>query len=79
MVIGHTFPIFFKFKGGKGTASFVGLTLALNWKLALAPLLFMLALFLAIPSLGESVGALVPVGIIVALIAARIMYKTGWI
>lgn len=50
-----------------------------NWKLALAPLLFMLALFLAIPSLGESVGALVPVGIIVALIAARIMYKKGWV
>lgn len=37
-VLGHIFPFYLKFKGGKGTASFVGLTLALNWKLALAVL-----------------------------------------
>ena len=37
-VLGHNFPFYLKFKGGKGTASFVGLTLALNWKLALAVL-----------------------------------------
>ena len=37
-VLGHVFPFYLKFKGGKGTASFVGLTLALNWKLALAVL-----------------------------------------
>lgn len=34
-VLGHIFPFYLKFKGGKGTASFFGLTLALNWKLAL--------------------------------------------
>lgn len=37
-VLGHIYPFYLKFKGGKGTASFVGLTLALNWKLALAVL-----------------------------------------
>ena len=37
-VLGHNFPFYLGFKGGKGTASFVGLTLALNWKLALAVL-----------------------------------------
>ncbi len=37
-VLGHIFPFYLKFKGGKGTASFLGLTLALNWKLALAVL-----------------------------------------
>ena len=35
-VLGHIFPFYLKFKGGKGTASFIGMTLALNWKLALA-------------------------------------------
>ncbi len=50
-----------------------------NWKLSIAPLVFMIALFLAVPSLAGSVGVLVPVGVIVALIAARIMYKKGWI
>lgn len=34
-VMGHIFPVFMKFRGGKGFASFVGMTLALNWKFAL--------------------------------------------
>ncbi len=34
-VIGHIFPFYLKFKGGKGFASYFGLTLALNWRLAL--------------------------------------------
>lgn len=50
-----------------------------NWKIAIAPLIFMVILFLAVPSLANSVGVLVPVGVIVALGAARIMYKKGWI
>lgn len=50
-----------------------------NWKLAIVPLIFMVALFLAIPSLAGSVGVLVPVGVIIALVAARIMYKKGWV
>lgn len=34
-VWGHIFPFWLKFKGGKGLASYFGMTLALNWKLAL--------------------------------------------
>lgn len=34
-VLGHIFPVFFKFKGGKGFASFVGMMLALDWRFAL--------------------------------------------
>jgi len=34
-VLGHIFPFWLKFRGGKGFASFWGMTLALNWKLAL--------------------------------------------
>lgn len=50
-----------------------------NWKLSIAPLVFMIALFSAVPSLAGSVGVLVPVGVLVALGAARIMYKKGWL
>ena len=34
-VFGHIFPFYLKFKGGKGFASYMGMTLALNWKFAL--------------------------------------------
>ena len=34
-VLGHIFPFYLKFKGGKGFASYIGMTLALNWRLAL--------------------------------------------
>ena len=34
-VIGHIFPFYLRFKGGKGLASYFGMVLALNWKLAL--------------------------------------------
>lgn len=29
--IGHLFPVWLNFKGGKGVASFIGITLGLNW------------------------------------------------
>ena len=32
-VFGHTFPIFFEFKGGKGVATSIGVLLVLNWKI----------------------------------------------
>ncbi len=35
-VLGHIFPFYLGFKGGKGFAPFVGLTFALNWKLGIA-------------------------------------------
>lgn len=34
-VLGHMFPFFLHFRGGKGFASYLGMTLALNWKFAL--------------------------------------------
>lgn len=34
-VMGQIFPFYLGFKGGKGLASYFGMTLALNWKLAL--------------------------------------------
>lgn len=48
-----------------------------DWKVAIAPLVFMVALFLAVPSLASSVGVLVPVGALIAIGVARILYKKG--
>ncbi len=46
-----------------------------NWKIAITPLVFMIVLFLLVPSLSTAVGVLVPVGAGISLLAARIMYK----
>lgn len=50
-----------------------------NWKIAMIPLVFMVVLFLLVPSLAGSVGVLVPVGVLIALGAARFMYKKEWL
>ncbi len=43
VVIGHTFPIFFGFKGGKGVATSLGVLLIMNWRIGLICLIFALA------------------------------------
>ncbi len=46
-----------------------------NFKLAVVPVVFMIVLFILVPSLASSVSILVPVGILITLGAARILYK----
>src|SRR5690625_3138689 len=42
VVVGHNFPVTMNFKGGKGTASFFGVLLFLNWKFAVMGLIILL-------------------------------------
>ncbi len=62
VIIGHTFPIFFKFKGGKGVATSLGVLIMSNWQIGLICLVF--ALILIILTQMVSVGS----------IAAAILY-----
>lgn len=41
-MIGHCFPVWLKFKGGKGVATFLGILLALAWPVGLAACVFWL-------------------------------------
>jgi len=45
VLLGHMYPIFYNFKGGKGVATALGILLAINWELALFTLLTWIIIF----------------------------------
>ncbi len=53
--------------------------IAKDWKIALAPLILMLILFISIPSLANSVSVMVPVGALVAIAVGRILYNKDYL
>ena len=67
---GQMLPALF---GGLGVA-FV----SKNWKIAVAPIVLMLALFILVPALNAgTVGIMVPVSVIFTIAVSRLLYKKG--
>ena len=50
-----------------------------RWKVAVVPLIFMAVFFLFVPNSQKLVGIMVPVGVVLSLVSARILYKKGMI
>ncbi len=60
VVLGHTFPIFFGFKGGKGVATSIGILLVINWQIGLICIVYgvLILLLTRMVSLGSITAAL---------------------
>ena len=67
-IIGHIFPVWIKFKGGKGVASFIGYLLVVSWPLCL--------IFISIWLLSVKVFRYSALGAIVSIISNLIIFKT---
>ncbi len=67
VVLGHGFPIFFGFKGGKGVATSLGVMLILDWKIGLmvAVIALLVMIFSRYVSLGSIIGGVIyPVSVL---------------
>jgi len=78
VVVGHTFPIFFGFKGGKGVATSLGALLMVNWQIGLICLVFAVILMALtrMVSLG-SVGAAVLFPVLTLFIKTNYTVSSG--
>lgn len=66
VVLGHNFPFYMRFNGGKGTAAVIGVMIALDWKLGLLGLVLLVAIALATDYLVIGVLALYTVFLLIA-------------
>lgn len=78
VVVGHTFPVFFGFKGGKGVATSLGVLLVTNWQIGLICLVFALVLMALtkMVSMG-SVGAAILFPVLVLFIHSNYIVTEG--
>ena len=74
VMLGHCFPVFFGFKGGKGVATALGVVMTLDWKIGIIVLVIALAIMAATRYV--SLGSVVAAALFVILTIAK-MFISG--
>lgn len=78
VILGHTFPIFFGFKGGKGVATSLGVLLMTNWQIGLICLVFALVLMALTKMVSAgSVGAAILFPVLTLFIHSNYLVSEG--
>lgn len=69
VILGHNYPFYMKFKGGKGTASLIGLLIALDFRMAI-----LCILTIVIVTIVTNYIALGTIGLLVVMIVCTILF-----
>ena len=75
-ILGHNFPLYFGFKGGKGVATSLGVVLMLDWKTAVIVLVVALAVMLI--SKYVSLGSVTAGILYIILGISKMFYDSSW-
>lgn len=77
VVLGHNFPLYYGFKGGKGVATSLGVLLIVEWKIGLICLVFALAIMLTsrMVSLGSITAAILYPVLVLLIPGVAFNYK----
>ena len=76
VILGHNFPLYFGFKGGKGVATSLGVVMMLDWKIGV--MILVIALIIMAVTRYVSLGSVISGILFIILEIARMFFDSDW-